>query len=106
MTTLDALWMGVPVVTRPGRTISSRLAAASLTALGLTDFIANSPAGYVDLAVAKARDIAALARMRMGLRGLVANSAIGDPNRYARAIETAYRAMWRDWCAAPAHVMR
>ena len=103
MTTLDALWMGVPVVTRPGRTISSRLAAASLTALGLSDFIADGPQSYVDLAVAKARDVAALARLRMSLRDLVANSAIGDPNRYARAIEAAYRAMWRDWCASVAN---
>jgi predicted O-linked N-acetylglucosamine transferase (SPINDLY family) len=39
MTTLDALWMGVPVVTCPGRTISSRLAAASLTAAGLNDYM-------------------------------------------------------------------
>jgi len=81
----------------------SRLAAASLTALGLSDFIADGPQSYVDLAVAKARDVAALARLRMSLRDLVANSAIGDPNRYARAIEAAYRAMWRDWCASVAN---
>ena len=48
MTTLDSLWMGVPVVTAPGRTISSRLAAATLTAAGLSEFIAPDHDGYVD----------------------------------------------------------
>jgi predicted O-linked N-acetylglucosamine transferase (SPINDLY family) len=99
MTTLDALWMGVPVITCPGKTISSRLAAASLSALGLTDCIADDPDAYVALAIAKARDLDALARLRAGLRGRVAASAVGDPPRYARAVESAYRAMWRRWCA-------
>lgn len=99
MTTLDALWMGVPVVTWRGPTICSRLAAASLTALGLTDFIASDVESYVALAVAKANDLGALAKTRAGLRERVANSAIGNPERYARAVEAAYVEMWRDWCA-------
>src|SRR5262249_52737542 len=87
MTTLDAMWMGVPVITWPGRIISARLAAASLTAFGLTDFIAPNPEHYVDLAVAKASDLDALARLRAGLRDRVAGSVIGDPVRYTRAVE-------------------
>ena len=99
MTTLDALWMGVPVVTCPGKTISSRLAAASLSALGLTDYIAADGDAYVALAIAKAGDLDALARLRAGLRGRLADLAVGDPRRYARAVESAYRDMWRRWCA-------
>jgi predicted O-linked N-acetylglucosamine transferase (SPINDLY family) len=99
MTTLDALWMGVPVVTQPGGTISSRLAAASLTALGLTDFIASGEGGYAALAVSKANDLPVLARLRAGLRQRVRTSAFGDSSRYARAVESAYRAMWRRWCS-------
>lgn len=99
MTTLDALWMGLPVVTWSGRTISSRLAAASLTALGLNDFIAPDLDSYVKLAVAKANDVASLARLRGTLRGRVAGSIIGDPAQYAGAVEAAYREMWRRWCA-------
>lgn len=101
MTTLDALWMGVPVVTWAGRTISSRLAAASLAALGLTDFIASDPQAYVERAIAQAEDLDALARLRASLRRRVADSDIGDPTRYARAVEAAYRQMWRRWCAEP-----
>jgi predicted O-linked N-acetylglucosamine transferase (SPINDLY family) len=99
MTTLDALWMGVPVVTWSGRTISSRLAAASLATLALTDFIASDSTSYVSLAVAKAANIDALAGLRAGLRGHVASSAIGDPTRYTQAVEAAYRTMWQRWCA-------
>jgi predicted O-linked N-acetylglucosamine transferase (SPINDLY family) len=99
MTTLDALWMGVPVVTSPGRTISSRLAAASLTALGLTDFIAPDLSAYVELAVAKARNLDVLAKLRRRLRTRITHSDFGNPRRYARAVEAAYRKMWRRWCA-------
>jgi len=99
MTTLDALWMGVPVVTCPGRTISSRLAAASLTAAGLHDYIAPEPDHYVELAIAKASDLPALAELRMTLRARIAGTAFGDPVRYARAVEGQYRSMWRRWCA-------
>jgi protein O-GlcNAc transferase len=98
MTTLDALWMGVPVVTWSGRTISSRLAAANLSAVGLTDFIASDRESYVDLAVAKAGDVEALAQLRATLRSRVENSPVGDPIRYTRAVEAAYRDMWRRWC--------
>ena len=100
MTTLDALWMGVPVVTWSGRTISSRLAAASLTALGLTDFIAPDPETYVELAVAKATDVEALSRLRANLRKRVSDSAFGDCAQYTRAVEAAYREMWQRWCDA------
>lgn len=100
MTTLDALWMGVPVVTWPDSTISSRLAAATLSALSLTELIAPDLESYVALAIAKASDLEALASLRATLRARLANSAVGDPVRYARAVEAAYREMWRRWCAS------
>jgi protein O-GlcNAc transferase len=87
------------VVTVPFSTISSRLAAASLTAAELTDFIAPDLENYVDLAIAKATDLSALADHRATLRASVADSAFGDPGRYTRAVETAFREMWRRWCA-------
>jgi len=99
MTTLDALAMGVPVITRTGRTIPSRLAASCLTALGLTQFIATDAAGYVAGAVAAARDLDALERLRAELPDRLAHSAIGDARRYAATVEAAYRAAWQRYCA-------
>ena len=98
MTTLDALWMGVPVVTAPGRIISSRVAAATLTAAGLTDFIATDHQHYVELAVNKVNDLAYLAQLRSALRDRIAATEFGDPVRYARAVERHYRSMWQTWC--------
>ena len=103
MTTLDALAMGVPVVTRTGRTIPSRLAASCLTALDLKQFIATDADGYVATAVAAARDLPALERLRAELPARLAHSSIGDARRYAGAVEGAYRAAWRRYCAAGAH---
>ncbi|MGH2886755.1 MAG: tetratricopeptide repeat protein, partial [Solirubrobacteraceae bacterium] len=98
MTTLDALWMGVPVVACAGKTVSARWAATSLVPLGLADFIADSPESYVQLALAKAADFEALSRLRAGLRERVATSDFGDGDRYCHAVEAAYRDMWRRWC--------
>jgi predicted O-linked N-acetylglucosamine transferase (SPINDLY family) len=99
VSSLDALSMGVPVITWAGRTFASRLAASSLAGLGLTDFIARRRGDYVDTAIGMGQDVMALAYLRASLRGLFVNSANGDPVRYARSVETAYRAMWEKWCA-------
>ena len=98
MTTLDALWMGVPVVTCPGHTISSRLTAASLTAAGLNDYIASDFGNYIELSIAKAHDLVALAELRKTLRNRIENTDFGDPNRYTRAVEAQYRSIWQQWC--------
>src|SRR5262249_11056271 len=98
MTTLESLWMGVPVVTAPGRTMCSRLAAATLTAAPLTHFIATDHEHYVQLAANKASELEALAQLRSTLRQRLANSEFGDAVRYARAVERHYRSMWQEWC--------
>jgi protein O-GlcNAc transferase len=98
MTTLDALWMGVPVVTWPGKTVSSRWAATSLVPLDLTDFIADSPESYIELAVAKAADLESLSRLRASLRTRMATSDFGDGPHYCRTVGAAYLMMWQRWC--------
>jgi predicted O-linked N-acetylglucosamine transferase (SPINDLY family) len=102
MTTLDALFMGVPVITSLGDTISSRLAAASLTALGLVEFIAPDRAAYVSLAVAKAADLPALTVLRESLRARMQRCPLGDNAAYTESVETAYGQIWRRWCATQA----
>ncbi|MBM3555523.1 MAG: tetratricopeptide repeat protein [Alphaproteobacteria bacterium] len=99
ITTLEALWMGVPVVTLKGKTIASRGPAAILASLGLTAWVAESEADYIDIAAEAAAKPEGLASMRAGLRPHFAASPIGNPRLYRAAVEAQYRAMWRRWCA-------
>ena len=98
VSTAEALWMGVPVVTLAGASLASRLSASILTALGMQEWIARSDDEYVRIAVQAAADLPALERLRLALRGRMAASAVGDVAAYARRVEQTYRALWRRWC--------
>lgn len=98
ITTLEALWMGVPVITLKGETIAGRGPAAILTAAGHAEFIAESPDRYIEIAAAQARDLRALGEIRQRLRRRLLASPIGDVALYTRHVEAQYRAMWHRWC--------
>lgn len=98
-TTCEALWMGVPVATWAGEGHVARVGASILTHCGMGDLVAGSAAEYIDVAVRLAADPAALAERRAGVRGRMAASPLMDGARFARAVEAAYRDMWRRWCA-------
>ena len=91
MTTLDALWMGVPVVTLQGSFPSSRLAAAVLVALDIPEWCANSPDQYVARAAQLAANIEDLRNWRRTLRHRMQSTAVANPEKYTRRIESVYR---------------
>jgi len=97
-TSLDALWMGVPVVTAPGTRPSSRSTASILTTAGLAEWIATGPEDYVRLAVEFAGADGILAGLRRTLRDRLRASPLMDEKRFVRDLENAYRQMWRAWC--------
>ena len=101
MTSLDALWLGVPVVTLAGETIASRQSASMLMNLGLPELIAADAAAYVDIAAKLAGDLPRLAELRAGLRPRFAASPLADYAGFARSLEAAYRQIWRTWVASP-----
>ncbi len=98
ISTYEALWMGVPMVTLLGNALSGRYPASILNAIGAPELVASSRSEYRDIAVSLARDVKALGDYRRHLRRQVSVSAAGDPHRYAGAVEAAYRDMWRRWC--------
>jgi predicted O-linked N-acetylglucosamine transferase (SPINDLY family) len=100
-TTCEALWMGVPVVTLRGDRHAGRVGASLLGRVGLEAWIADTRAEYVELAVSWASRLDELAALRRGLRERVARSPLRDGEGLTRAIEEAYRTMWRDACARP-----
>jgi len=98
MTSLDALWMGVPVVSLAGQTPLARGGLSILTNLGLPELVAESEEEYVAIAARLASDLPRLAELRQTLRARMEASVLMDAERFARGIEGAYRAMWRQWC--------
>ncbi len=98
-TSLDSFWMGVPVVTRVGRTSFGRAGLSQLHNLGLTELAGDTDARFAEIAVGLARDLPRLARLRAGLRARMEHSPLTDTPRFARGVESAYRDLWRRWCA-------
>jgi predicted O-linked N-acetylglucosamine transferase (SPINDLY family) len=96
-TSCDALWMGVPVITRIGETMVSRQSASLLTALDLTDLIAADDDDYVHRAIALARDARRRRQLHTPLRERM-RAGLCDPQRHARELTDALREAWRNWC--------
>jgi predicted O-linked N-acetylglucosamine transferase (SPINDLY family) len=97
---LEGLMMGVPMITLRWPTLAGRVSASILTTLGLTDWIAETPERYVELAIEKANELQALAQLRQDLRGRFTASVIGDRAAYVRAAEQEYRQLWIEWCSS------
>lgn len=101
-TASDALWAGLPVLTCPGTTFASRVAAGLVTAAGLPDLLARTPDDYEQMALALAREPVRLAALRARLDETRGSSPLFDTTRYTRNIEAAYLAMWdRYVCGLP-----
>jgi predicted O-linked N-acetylglucosamine transferase (SPINDLY family) len=94
-TTLDALYMGLPVVTLAGSSGMSRAGVSILSNAGLADLIAPSPDEYLRLAVDLAKNAPRLAELRRTLRQRLIGSPLMDAPRFVRNLESAYRTMWR-----------
>lgn len=93
VTTFEALWMGVPVVSLRARPPLGRYGDCLLGALGMKDWCVDDADAYVARAVASVADPAALAATRAGLRPRMANSELCDGAGLARALEDAYAGM-------------
>ena len=97
LTSCEALWMGVPVVTWPGDRPASRQTAAFLASVDLRECHATSPSDYVARATALASNPKGLAELRRALRARMAASPLCDGPRFARGLEAAFQRMWRRW---------
>ncbi|MFA5950223.1 MAG: tetratricopeptide repeat protein, partial [Hyphomicrobium sp.] len=98
-TTIEALWLGVPVVSLIGRPPVGRFGASILGSVKLDDWVTANVDAYVARAVTAASNIDALAALRASLRQKFIASPIGsDAEGLAREIEGAYRLLWREYC--------
>jgi predicted O-linked N-acetylglucosamine transferase (SPINDLY family) len=98
LTTLDALWMGVPVITLRQTLMAGRQSEAFLAAVGASELVAAGAGDYVRVAVGLAGDPARLMRYREGMRERLRTSSLMDYAGFTGALEAAWRGMWREWC--------
>lgn len=99
-TSLDSVWMGVPVVSRVGPTAMGRAGFSQSSNLQLTDLAAWSDDEFVKTAVELAGDFPRLTELRRTLRQRLTDSPIMDAPRFARDVEAAYRQLWLGWVNA------
>jgi protein O-GlcNAc transferase len=90
-TSLDAFWMGVPVVTLVGSTIVGRAGLSQAMNLGLPELVARTPDEFVSIAAGLAGNVDGLADLREALRSRMERSPLMDGPRFARNLEAAYR---------------
>lgn len=98
-TTSDALWAGVPVVTRMGAGFTARVAASLLRAAGVPELVMGSREDYVALAIGLARDRHRIAGWKRQLEAGRFTCPLFDSSRFTRHLEAAYRIMWRQHAA-------
>jgi protein O-GlcNAc transferase len=91
-TTLDSLWMGVPVITLVGDAPVGRAGWSQLSNLGLQRFAAASEEEFVRVAATLAGSVEELKGLRASLRKRLSGSPLMDGARFARDVERAYRA--------------
>ena len=97
-TTIEALWMGVPVITLRGTRWAGRLGESFLTNVGLPDFVANSEDEYISIAKKLANDPVRLQNLKSALRTILLASPLCDVGSFTRHLETVYRDIWTQWC--------
>jgi predicted O-linked N-acetylglucosamine transferase (SPINDLY family) len=89
-TSLQAMWMGVPVVTQCGEHFVSRMGASFMAAAGLSEWVAEDDDGYVRVAVQMAQDRAALLALKRSLRDRLKTRRGWDVVAHTRAMEAAF----------------
>ncbi len=98
ISTWESLYMGVPVIAKLGSGPSGRIAAATLKAIGLDEFVADDDEGYVKIAERCAAEPFALQTLRAELPARIGCSAAGNVQTYTQSVEEAYRRLWSDYC--------
>ena len=92
-TASDALWAGLPVLTRVGETFASRVASSLLTAVGLPELIAPSREAYIATAIDLAANPDRLKALKEKLERNRATAPLFDTELYTRRLEAAFEAM-------------
>lgn len=94
-TAIDALWVGLPIMTRRGNDFYSRICATLVTNVGLSDMVCDSIQAYEDRAVYFANNRSELSAVRERLARNLHSEPLFDLPRFVRHLEDAYQEMWQ-----------
>jgi predicted O-linked N-acetylglucosamine transferase (SPINDLY family) len=100
-TSLDAFWMGVPVVTLKCEVPMGRAGYSIAMNLGLGELVASTHDEYVQIAEGLGTDLKKRARLRGELRHRMQKSPLMDGPQFARDMERLHREIWQQWCSSP-----
>jgi protein O-GlcNAc transferase len=95
-TASDALRVGLPVLTKPGRQLASRVASSLLSFVGLPELICESESEYIEKAVGFALDRSKAWELQDKLKSNILTSDLFQPSRFARNLEAAYIAVYEN----------
>lgn len=101
----DALWAGIPLVSRMGETFASRVSASLLTAVGLPELIARDWDEYFAIARRIALDPAECMSLRERLQSLRHTCPLFDTQRFSRDLHHLYHQIWRQHEAGERHAL-
>ena len=93
-TAIDALWAGLPIITRPGKNFYSRICADFLNNVGLADMICNTTQEYENRAIALVKNKATLAHVKQRLLKNINTEPLFNTPRFVRHLEQAYKMAW------------
>jgi predicted O-linked N-acetylglucosamine transferase (SPINDLY family) len=100
-TTIDGLWMGVPVVTLSGNTFVSRQGETIIKNIGMDNWISYTEDEYVNLAIKKAKSLSKILKTnglyKQKLRMQVENSTVMNTKLFSSHLADAFRGMWIDY---------
>lgn len=97
-TTLEALWMGVPVISLVGQTHASRVTASILHRLNLSGLATKTVVEFAERAKELAQIKETLTDLRFGLRKRMRESSLMNNRQFAFEFGNTIRSQWRDWC--------
>lgn len=97
-TSMQALWMGVPIISLAGDNFCGRMGASIMHYAGLDDWVATSEDEYIDIAKQKAQCPTQLRALKAGLRDHLRQTPLFDNQGFTHALETAYRTIWEAHC--------
>ena len=98
LTTCEALYMGVPVISMRGRSHGARFGASILTNAGIRELVTENSVDYVRRAVQLGNSPELIAAYHSGLRANLLKSPLMNGSQYMKELEAAYREMWENFC--------